>query len=389
MLIIWVFGSSGIALYILVHNRNRLEEEDIKRFFLSLYQGLKHKAFYWEFVNTIRKVLILIFNVLLAEEVGIYRAITAILVLIIIFRIQIRIKPYKDERNNEIEILAILTGTLTLFCGIIFVSEETSNSTINTLILLVVFIYNVYFILNWILLLLLTFKTKNKYLLMAKTLLNTVLRKNYKLEEDEAEVDKEKHKKEKLHKSIKLLPEEDQDQEVRAKVLKLCKNKHKKFKGGIVKKFRKKFKEVKKLQKEARIEEEKEFNWIVETDEEQKIPNKKNADLKNEIKSILKNEISIFDGQPYRKTRKNQATQMTNINPLIEENSSQLSLIVPQKMDRTTEELRRDNTNKDEESSRRDDYTDERIFKEENNSQSFKEAFKFKRKAKKEKRRNK
>ena len=178
MIIVWVFGTWAFALYILIKNRHRLEDESIKRYFLILYQGLKHKAFYWEFVNTLRKVLILASNVVLAGYNGIYRAIFAIVVLIIIFRIQIKLHPYKNHRNNEIEILAILVGSITLFSGTIFISDNTNEGLLNSLIMIIVIIFNVYFILHWILLMLVSVNFKAKFFHTIISMLWTLLKQD-------------------------------------------------------------------------------------------------------------------------------------------------------------------------------------------------------------------
>ena len=175
MIFVWVFGTLAFALFILIKNRNRLEDEQIKRYFLILYQGLKEKTFYWEFVNTLRKVLILASNVVLAAYNGIYRAIFAIVVLVVIFRIQIKIHPYKNNRNNEIEILAILVGSLTLFSGTIFISDNTNQDVLNSLIMIVVIAFNVYFFLHWVLLLLISVNLKAKIFQTIVSMLCTIL----------------------------------------------------------------------------------------------------------------------------------------------------------------------------------------------------------------------
>lgn len=59
MLIVWVIGVPSIALFFLIKHRTELEDMKIKKYLLLIYQGLKHKAFYWEFVNTSRKILML------------------------------------------------------------------------------------------------------------------------------------------------------------------------------------------------------------------------------------------------------------------------------------------------------------------------------------------
>lgn len=89
MLVVWVFGCPILTLIILIKNRKDLEGTFMKRYFLILYQGLKEKAFYWEFINILRKVAMFISNVLLSTFNGFYRAIVAITFLVFLLRLQI------------------------------------------------------------------------------------------------------------------------------------------------------------------------------------------------------------------------------------------------------------------------------------------------------------
>ena len=116
---------------------------------LILYQGLKQNRYYWEFVNSLRKVLILMSFSLFIAFAPFYRLMSAIIVLWITLRIQIYLNPYKDDKNNDIEILAILAGTLTLYSGLVFTSEDEQNSLVNAFILVFVMLYNLVFIIKW------------------------------------------------------------------------------------------------------------------------------------------------------------------------------------------------------------------------------------------------
>jgi len=60
ILIIWVISLPVIALILLKKNIHKEGDNKVQQYFLILYQGLKIKHFYWEFVNSLRKVLILI-----------------------------------------------------------------------------------------------------------------------------------------------------------------------------------------------------------------------------------------------------------------------------------------------------------------------------------------
>jgi hypothetical protein len=115
MLIVWVFGCPILIAIILFRNRHSLEESHVQRYFLLLYQGLKPKVFYWEIVNTLRKVSIVAVNVLMSTLPITYSGLTAVLILIFFIRLQLRLHPYKLEINNTLEIEAVVTGGSTLF----------------------------------------------------------------------------------------------------------------------------------------------------------------------------------------------------------------------------------------------------------------------------------
>ena len=142
-LIIWVIATPVIAFVILYRNRNNLEHDDVKRYYLILYQGLTRKAFYWEFVNTFRKIIIIALNTILSVLSIIYRLLMCITLLIAVERIQQKVKPYKLKENNDIEIKAIVAGTTVLFSGIIFEQSAKYNySRFDTLAFAVILVYN-------------------------------------------------------------------------------------------------------------------------------------------------------------------------------------------------------------------------------------------------------
>ena len=129
---------------------------------LILYQGLKPNRYYWEFVNSLRKVLILISFSLLITSSPIYRIMVAIIILLATFRIQLHLHPYRNENYNNIEILALLTGSLTILSGLIFTSDEEQNTILNAIVLVIVIIFNITFILKWLYLLILCLSEKYK-----------------------------------------------------------------------------------------------------------------------------------------------------------------------------------------------------------------------------------
>lgn len=105
-----------------------------------------------------------------------FDAFTAVIVLTITFRIQVAIQPYKDSHNNEVEILAVLAGMMTIASGVIFSTAE-SEATLNLLILIVVILFNVKFIFEWIYLLFICMSHKYEVLKKIAVFLSIILMK--------------------------------------------------------------------------------------------------------------------------------------------------------------------------------------------------------------------
>ena len=99
-----------------------------------LYQGLKFDKFYWEFFNTLRKLLLLSISVLMSSLSLYLRSLAATIVLIIIFKIQNKLNPYRSMTNNRLESCEILTGAMTTFSLIIFQDQENSVTVINLIV---------------------------------------------------------------------------------------------------------------------------------------------------------------------------------------------------------------------------------------------------------------
>jgi len=146
LLLIWVVGMPIFALILMYRNNKKKGDNKIREYFLILSQGLKTKHFYWEFVNSLRKVWILISFVLPLN----FQIIFSTSLLIFTWRLQNYLKPYKSNEKNEIEMLGINVGIVTLFCGSIFNNDEEGNTRLNLIVLLVMIILNVVFILRWL-----------------------------------------------------------------------------------------------------------------------------------------------------------------------------------------------------------------------------------------------
>lgn len=143
--------------FILLYKNWNKEDSRVRSYFLILYQGLTPESFYWEFVNTLRKSLVL--ACLLLPETA--RIALGAGILFISGRAQMYLKPYKRNDNNRVEFLAIMAGTVTILTGLVFI-EPKSIQALNRLTLSIVVMINAYFIINWVYLLAKEFEEKRK-----------------------------------------------------------------------------------------------------------------------------------------------------------------------------------------------------------------------------------
>ena len=150
IIVIWSIGWPMLVFIILCKNRKRLHDPEFEKYFLILYQGLKDKWFYWELVNTIRKVIMVAINVFMSTLPIIYACVLAVVILIAVIRIQIRLEPYKNSLNNELEIQAMITGTGTLFAGVLFISDDSDLVVIIIFVLIIIIIMNSRYVLFWL-----------------------------------------------------------------------------------------------------------------------------------------------------------------------------------------------------------------------------------------------
>jgi hypothetical protein len=81
--------------------------------------------------------------------------------LILIIRIQIKLKPYKREENNWIELMALIAGTTTMYAGFIFTLEDGPIFGFYQMAIIIVFLFNGYFIIHWTFLLMCSVEWNN------------------------------------------------------------------------------------------------------------------------------------------------------------------------------------------------------------------------------------
>jgi hypothetical protein len=124
MIILYVAGFPIVCFVILFKNRKKLAEPQVVKYFLLLYQGVKHERYYWELVNTFRKTSLLTLHVFITDDLKIMKALLGSCVLFLCSIIQIRLKPYKIGVITDLEHREMISSMFTLYGGLIFVQEE-------------------------------------------------------------------------------------------------------------------------------------------------------------------------------------------------------------------------------------------------------------------------
>ena len=76
-----------------------------------------------------RKVAMIFISVLLSSLGRIVQALAVILLLITFLFFTIRKKPYQTRRLNELEIVSLLTSSITIYCGVFFLSHRDMNES--------------------------------------------------------------------------------------------------------------------------------------------------------------------------------------------------------------------------------------------------------------------
>ena len=134
MLFIWGIGAPILALAVMLKYKKSLNEWNVQKYLLVLYQGLKLERFYWELINTARKTLLLWLPTLMSTLSLNYKVASAIILMIGVLRIQKKLEPYKTEANNKLEFNEIITGTFTIYATMIYQDEDNNQPMIDFIV---------------------------------------------------------------------------------------------------------------------------------------------------------------------------------------------------------------------------------------------------------------
>ncbi|CAI2361915.1 unnamed protein product [Moneuplotes crassus] len=157
ILAVWIIGCP-LAVCIAIYKEKDKPDSKIMEYFLMLYQGLKPEAIYWEFVNTIRKIAILL---CLLFELNVTINLSLI-ILLLSARLQIKIKPYKNFENNKIEFLSSM-GVVSTVVGALVYSRYVQHDILNSVVFISIVMINFKFLIEWLFRLMQIYQEKNKY----------------------------------------------------------------------------------------------------------------------------------------------------------------------------------------------------------------------------------
>ena len=127
-ILIYGLGIPAGVLYLMRRDRDRLDTLNVKEKFGFLFNGFKKKYYYWEIAIMYRKALMIFIAVFLNQIGLIVQALVILIVLVVFIQVNNIRRPFADRALNEIENLSLMTSTVTIYCGIFFLSAKDPDS---------------------------------------------------------------------------------------------------------------------------------------------------------------------------------------------------------------------------------------------------------------------
>ena len=150
ILVVWVFGTQILILLYLFKHRKELNSVSVKQYFHVIYIGYKEECFYWEFVNILKKFILISLNVFLSQVPKAYKGMVAITAIIMLIRLQMFLRPYKLKVNNEVENSSMVAIGFTLYGGLLFIKGQSKVSFIDGLVFILIIVVNTVYIMFWV-----------------------------------------------------------------------------------------------------------------------------------------------------------------------------------------------------------------------------------------------
>jgi len=159
-LIVWGVVTPISFLVALLRSHATVNELPTRMRFSYLFNGYSAQRYYWEFIITIRKSVIVALSMFLSAINSNVQSFTAILFIWVMLSIQYYFKPYSNKDLNNIEELSLATNIVTLYCGMYFDTDVGRDVSFYVILILITFVINAIYFLYWIAFLVYSFKDK-------------------------------------------------------------------------------------------------------------------------------------------------------------------------------------------------------------------------------------
>ena len=144
--LIWVIGIPLCYFLIMWWHRKDLDNSKTVPYYGFFYKGLKPRFYYWEIVESITKLLFILSEKFIYNQLNLQLIVVVLLVSTKASFIQY-FKPYRREQHNTVAIAASYAAYMSLFFGLFFTEDQSEG--IRYALILLVLIPNVVFLLYW------------------------------------------------------------------------------------------------------------------------------------------------------------------------------------------------------------------------------------------------
>ncbi|CAG9309797.1 unnamed protein product [Blepharisma stoltei] len=148
-IIVWGIGIPAICLMGLMKNRRNLNDLGVRLKFGFFFNGYSGKCYYWEFVILYRKILVICCSVFLTNISTSIQALTVTILLIACLHLQYTHQPYNGTQLNRMELRSILVSSITIYCGLYFLTESLSSEA-KLFFFWIIVLANIYFLYYWV-----------------------------------------------------------------------------------------------------------------------------------------------------------------------------------------------------------------------------------------------
>ena len=150
-LILWGLGLPFMAFYKLkkLNNQRLLKIKEKKEVYGFLYLGYSRQKYWWELVILSRKVIILIALIWLNRISVVIQALVALSMLMFAIYLQHSNKPYNGQIINNIEILSLIVGMVTVYAGLWYLTGDLGEET-EIFLFVIMLTVNLFFAIVWI-----------------------------------------------------------------------------------------------------------------------------------------------------------------------------------------------------------------------------------------------